>query len=64
MTHNKTNKERLIEWFKKEKKEKGLVDIKFFCGNTSTSSENSIYGAVLIAIGQDKLGNFVEIEEL
>ena len=59
-----TNKERLQEWFKKEQTENNLVDIKFFRGETSTSSENSLYGAVLIALEQDKLGNSREIEEL
>jgi hypothetical protein len=59
-----TNKERLQDWFEAEKAENNLVDIKFFRGETSTSSENSLCGATLIALEQDKLGNSIEIEEL
>jgi len=58
------NKERLREWYKEQQEKEGLVDIKFFVGEISTSSENSICGAALVALEQDRLGNSYDIEEL
>lgn len=57
---NKNN----LKQFYEEEINIGLVDIKFFPGETSTSSEESFCGAVYIALQLDKQGLSKEIEEL
>lgn len=59
-----TNKEKLHNWYEEQKANNHLVDIKFFPGETSTSSEESFCGAILIALGQDAQGLSKKITEL
>jgi len=59
-----TNKEKLNIWYNDQQENHGLVDIKFFPGEISTSSEESFCGSILIALKQDEQGLSKEIEEL
>lgn len=45
-----TNKEKLQNWFEKEKSTNDLVDVKFFPGNTAQSSIESFAKCVMSAI--------------
>lgn len=59
-----TNKEELQNWFENEKSNNNLVDIKFFPGEISTSSEETFCASVMIALSQDTKGNSNKVEEL
>lgn len=56
-----TAKDRLTEWFEKEKRENDVVDVKFYPGNTSQENVESFCGAVLRVLEAEQRGDVEEI---
>lgn len=55
--------EQLNNWFEEEKRANGLVDIKFFPGNTSQSSMESFSKCVLSALEAESQGRYDILRE-